>query len=385
MLAAVITAARVDPSFAADPVNVAQNSLELQPYDAGYASKAATTCPGLTLIPKIDDETKATDSFKRGVAMFETLQKSMQLDGACKSALKLFHAETGKTAKILANRTPGAAPTPATPILTGAETATSGITSKSDGKRKINLSGRQRMLSQYMAKAVCFANLKVDAATQVNELRTAHHLFDQTLKDFRTGTTVQLMLPETDAGILAALDEVDKVWATYGAAVVNQELAPTTSLNTTVLAKANDAVTLFQQKYGSSGDVTPPVAAALNVSGRQRMLTQKSSKEFCLIATGVDTDANRKNLKTSVELYEKSMLGLKNGDKTMGLEAAPAPQIVDGIAKSYAEWTKIKVIFDRVINGSDPTNEDIATVSRQNVAIMEAANVVVELYEKHAQ
>jgi hypothetical protein len=106
VLAAAIAVTGAQASIAADAVKVAQNSKDLQPYDAGYAFMAATTCPGLTLIPMIDEETKASDSFKRGVAMFETLQKSMQIEGACKAALNLFNAATGKAARLLATQAP---------------------------------------------------------------------------------------------------------------------------------------------------------------------------------------------------------------------------------------------------------------------------------------
>ena len=255
------------------------------------------------------------------------------------------------------------------------------ITSKADGKRKINLSGRQRMLSQYMAKAVCFANLKVDEKMQIDEMQLAHHLFERTLVELRDGSTVQRMLPEEDLGINTALDEVERVWYIYGNAVKARDFAAIVGQNLTVLAKSNDAVTLFQKKYGSSGDVAPEIAAALNISGRQRMLTQKSSKEFCLIASGVDAANNRTALKATIELFDTSMASLKAGNPAMGLAAPPSPAILEQIGKANAAWAPMKAIFARVADGAQPAPEDIAAISKQNVAVMEAANVIVGMYE----
>ena len=256
------------------------------------------------------------------------------------------------------------------------------ITSKADGKRKINLSGRQRMLSQYMAKAVCFANLHVDEKLQIDEMSLAHHLFERTLVEMRDGSAVQRMLPEEDLGINTALDEVERVWFVYGKAVKAREIAAVVGQNLTVLTKSNDAVTLFQKKYGSSGDVAPEIAAALNISGRQRMLTQKSSKEFCLVATGIDSAGNRAALKASIELFEKSMAGLKDGNTAMGLGAAPSPEILDQIGKVNAAWALMKAIFARVSEGAEPTPEEVSAISKQNVSVMEAANSIVSMYEK---
>jgi hypothetical protein len=255
------------------------------------------------------------------------------------------------------------------------------ITAKADGKRKINLSGRQRMLSQYMAKAVCFANLKVDEKLQLDELQLAHHLFERTLVEMRDGSVVQRMLPEEDLGINTALDEVELVWYPYAKAVKARDTAAVVGQNLTVLTKSNDAVTLFQKKYGSSGDVALEIAAALNISGRQRMLTQKSSKEFCLVASGLDTPANRTALKATIDLFEKSMAGLKDGNKEMGLGAAPSKGIIDQIGKVTEAWAPMKAIFSKVAEGSEPTPDDVAAISKQNVAVMEAANVIVGMYE----
>ena len=264
-----------------------------------------------------------------------------------------------------------------------AQTAASAepITVKADGKRKINLSGRQRMLSQSMAKAVCFANLKVDEKLQLDDLQLAHHLFERTLVELRDGSSVQRMLPEEDLKINAALDEVEKVWYVYGKAVKARDFAAVVGQNLTVLAKSNDAVTLFQQKYGSMADVTAETAAALNISGRQRMLTQKSSKEFCLVASGIDATGNRTALKATIALFEASMAGLKDGNKEMGLATAGSPGVLDQIGKVNAAWTPMKAIFARVADGGEPTPEEVAAISKQNVAVMEAANVIAGFYE----
>lgn len=259
------------------------------------------------------------------------------------------------------------------------------ITPKSDAKRKINLSGRQRMLSQYMAKAACFASLGVDETAQVNEMRLAHHLFDITLSDFRDGSKVQQIFPERDSTILTGLTVVERLWRSYGQAVENREIATIFKENMMVLTKMNEAVTLFQAKYGSKGDVAPEIAAALNISGRQRMLTQKSSKELCLIAAGKDEAANRASLKASVALFEASMLGLKDGNSAMGLQPAPHPDILAQIGRVNEAWTPMRVIFAKVADGAKPTMEEVTAVARQNVAVMQAANAIVELYEQRTK
>lgn len=272
----------------------------------------------------------------------------------------------------------------APPATIAAPTQASGeaITVEADGKRKINLAGRQRMLSQYMAKAVCFAALGVDKQMQLDELRLAHHLFERTQIDLRDGSNVQQMLPELDEPVNLALDDVERLWFPYGKAVLDLDLPIVVSLNNNVLTKANDVVTLFQKKYGSA-NVAPEIAAALNISGRQRMLTQKSSKEFCLIASGLDAASNRTNLKATIALFETSLKGLREGDAALGLKAAQSEAIATQIGNLETAWKPLHDIFLRTSEGATaPSAEEIATVSRKNVAVMETANALVSLYEK---
>ena len=254
------------------------------------------------------------------------------------------------------------------------------ITVKADGKRKINLSGRQRMLSQYMAKAVCFAALKVDTDKQLNEMKLAHYLFDRTLTDLRDGSPVAQMLPETDPTIIAALAEVRTLWDRYGKAVMNRELLPVVEQNLAVLTKANDAVTLFQAKYGAT-DIAPEIATAINIAGRQRMLTQKASKEFCLIAAGIDAAANRTNLKATIALFQASASGLRDSNPKMGLKNAPNIEIRTQLNRVSIAWEPMYEIFSKVAGGAQPSDGDVEIVSTQNVAVMEAANKTVSLYE----
>ena len=54
-------------------------------------------------------------------------------------------------------------------------------------KRKINLAGRQRMLSQRMAMLACMADSDVQTENALARADAAHDLFDRTLQGLRFG------------------------------------------------------------------------------------------------------------------------------------------------------------------------------------------------------
>ena len=99
--ALVLVAGVSSASRAEDDKQPAQASVELSPYDAGYATAAAQECPGTLMVIKLDDSLKAQSDFKRGAGMFAHYKELQKLEGACKAAMNLYNSKTGKVAKLL--------------------------------------------------------------------------------------------------------------------------------------------------------------------------------------------------------------------------------------------------------------------------------------------
>ena len=61
------------------------------------------------------------------------------------------------------------------------------------------------------------------------------------------------------------------------------------------------------------------LATAINLAGKQRMLIQKMTKEALLIHANLEKDKSIKRLKESSTLFDKTLKGLINGDKSIDL------------------------------------------------------------------
>ena len=77
---------------------------DLTPYDAGYAYHASRTCPDVQLLVAISPEMQASAQFQSGVDMFAAYLKAPGPEWACKAALNLYDAKTGKVAKLLGRK-----------------------------------------------------------------------------------------------------------------------------------------------------------------------------------------------------------------------------------------------------------------------------------------
>ncbi len=97
----------------------------------------------------------------------------------------------------------------------------------------------------------------------------------------------------------------------------------------------------------------------LHMAGRQSMLTQKMSKEFLLVALGVDPDKNLTNLEMSRVLFGRTLAGLTNGDDGLKLVRPSDETISDRLLQVNQVWP----LFDAAI--SDPTSaSQISEVTR---------------------
>ena len=250
---------------------------------------------------------------------------------------------------------------------------------------KINLAGRQRMLSQRIAQAACFASLGVDVAAHTAMAQKAHSEFDATLKALRHGSTDLGIPGETNAGILAALDDVEPVWSSFGSAVASTFLADEFELwvlgvinanRLDILREMNEAVTEFVQVYSNVG-IDPARAETINVAGRQRMLTQKAAAEFCLVIQGEAGAQNRALLRGTVNLFGTSLSSLMAGDDGM---VRPTGRVFAQLKTVENLWSPLAAIYDRVADGALPTKAEIDLVAKQTELLLAETNRAVGMY-----
>ncbi len=81
---------------------------------------------------------------------------------------------------------------------------------------------------------------------------------------------------------------------------------------------------MVKRKMASLGK---QLGVVIDLSGRQRMLTQKMSKEFLLITAGISVQENQVNLAKTVALFDRTLKGLLDGDAAQRLPGTPQPDI----------------------------------------------------------
>ncbi len=260
----------------------------------------------------------------------------------------------------------------------------------------LNLSGKQRMLSQKMSKEIMLVALGADTEGNLANLQKTSSLFDKTLKGLRNGSEELRLPPTSSSRILRQLDKIDEIWAGFypivkevleKKTVSKEQVGVVAKNNLPLLKEMNKAVGLYEKDAKKGGlKAAPGLAATLNLSGKQRMLTQKMSKEFLLVAYGHEVENNKLSLLETYSLFERTLKGLLDGDETLGLPGTKPEHIRAQLGVVNDLWAKFKPIVESGADYKTTTigKDKIEVLAKTNLPLLKEMNKAVGMYEKEA-
>ncbi len=129
-------------------------------------------------------------------------------------------------------------------------------------------------------------------------------------------------------------------------------------------------------------------STVINVSGRQRMLSQKMSKEALAIASGINVSANKEALGKTFALFRSSHEGLLNGNQQMGVPPTTHPVIRKQMLHVDQLWKAFAPQVETVLNSnadSEAVKRAVTQIMATNVTLLVEMNKAVGLYESTAK
>lgn len=231
----------------------------------------------------------------------------------------------------------------------------------------INQAGRQRMLTQRLAKLY---------AQQLRGVREsdARKLTADSMRIFETQLeALRLTAVSRNAqDIAGTYDRMAALWDDYrkviDSAPSDEGLKRVAQLNEQVLASAQQGTVQFEKLNGSS------LGKLVNVAGRQRMLSQRMSKFYFFIANGMDTPDTRKGLDSARSDFVSAMQLLRSAQEN---------------TKDTQSWLKLAdmqwMLFDDALmrsgkEGDHGYLENNVAASSEN--ILQVMDKLTELYAR---
>lgn len=222
----------------------------------------------------------------------------------------------------------------------------------------IDLSGKQRMLSQKMTKEAFLIRSDIDKATNIDKLKNSSQLFDQTLKGLMQGDKTLNLVAINENVIQEQLKTVQKLWEPFYQEVQkiiagNAEDSSYTMLeqnNIELLKEMNKAVELYSSQSASNPKLT--LANDINLAGKQRMLTQKMGKALLLASNNFKKEAYIEDFKASRQLFTQTLEGLFNGSQPLNLTGTQLPMITDQLKIVDKLWKEHQPTLDAALQGS---------------------------------
>ena len=261
-----------------------------------------------------------------------------------------------------------------------------------DGPSRINLSGRQRMLIQRAGKFVCLAYQNPDPApllAAATETLALHQTIESGLRD---GDDELGLEPETNASVLSALTRANNAFAPYGQTikaaierrdVEDEHIQEILNLNSPALEEMDDVVNLIERVY-TTPELSKQMAMLINISGRQRMFTQRLVLLLCLSRSGLASPDTRQELFRVMNRFSIS-LNILNRVTPGALPDEKSQPIIERLNSVQGDWAALReLISTNTRSTGTQVTGDILDVDKQAEDLLKRMDAIVLLYEEAA-
>ncbi len=226
----------------------------------------------------------------------------------------------------------------------------------------INKAGRQRMLTQRIVLNYVQIGLGVFPERSREQLAQDVSLF--------YGQLAELKAAAPSPGIVEALDSVERQWEVFQETATGRvSRAGARQLlfwNDDLLFASNKVVQLLQDLSGE------PFSLLVNISGRQRMLSQRMAKFYMLREWEIDTITTRDEMERARNEFTDGLAILQDDPETT--EAIRME--LNSVATQWA-W------FENALNLIDEDSFRLI-VAESSQAILQNMENVTALYEQHS-
>jgi len=261
----------------------------------------------------------------------------------------------------------------------------------SGASNRIDFSGKLRMLSQRIPAAACYLAAGIDEETSSAVLASAAAEFEQIVNALEFGDeSLGIIGAEERRKTLVGLRKLRELWEPMFADA--QQIAGGDNSSSAVMGVADQSakvldiakllVSEISGQYSNPTAVLQIDALTIDIAGRQRMLSQRISKNICLVSSGVNVDVAMAELASTAQTFETSLNALINGMADAGIKPPPSTEVADGLQVVVEDWANLKPIVMQVLAGETIDTEQRAAAFNGANLMTGDMNKVVGMYSQ---
>jgi hypothetical protein len=238
------------------------------------------------------------------------------------------------------------------------------------------------VLAEKMSKELVLVALEVDTEKNLENLQSSRALFERTLKGLRDGDAGLGLPVSTNRNFLDNLGKAGELWLVYDATVrtsfesgrITADQVGTLADLTGPISDAMENAVAALERDSSEGRLVSLLDTTMELAGQQRLLTQKMSREFLLIAYGHEVEKNRSGLRESIAQFDRTLDGLISGNTELLLVPAPSAEIKAQLRKVARIWDAFLPMLATAAKGGEIDREIIARMASTNEPLFEAVS-----------
>ena len=256
----------------------------------------------------------------------------------------------------------------------------------------INLSGKERMLTQSIAKNTLLLCLDPKDRIAKQELAKNLAMFEKILNGLMKGDTSLGLKPTELPWIKQRLQNAYKEWMVFKQLIQKGDCKGVADYADRLLVAMDDVTKLFEKSIQKQKRALALASLVdrfykekskqkhvINLAGKQRMLTQKITKEALLVALHIQQQQNEAFLQNDIALFDRTLKGFVQGDKELGLPAAKNPEVLAQIKRVEALWKPFKRHAQNFLNKKDI--KDLDYLLKNNEELLKESNILVQKFK----